>query len=136
MTQTQNHNRDFKALEAKYARKHRVSEALSKVKVRYWFLLLLVVVTATLLPEQNQQPTNTIQQTSNDAATEDSNKESAIQTSSGIVSNNDSIEGIKSAKLNELPLIPDVLADSGTGLSFTPLLKKSPVLRPRRLSMT
>jgi murein DD-endopeptidase MepM/ murein hydrolase activator NlpD len=128
MTQTQNHNRDFKAIEAKYARRSRVSAALSEVKVRYWFLLLTVIVTATLLPEQNLQSINAKQQISNEAATEHSNTESLIPTSAGLASNNDFIEDIKSAKSNELPLIPDVLADTGTGISFTPLLKKSPEL--------
>ncbi len=128
MTQTQNHNRDFKALEAKHARKHRVSEALSKVRVRYWFLLLLVAVTAALLSEQDQQEINAKQQISNEAAAEHSNTESMSQASINLASNDDFIEGIKSSQSYQLPLIPDVLADTGTDLSFTPLLKKSPEL--------
>ena len=131
MPQTQNHNRDFKAIEAKHARRSRVSAALSKVKIRYWLLLSAIVVTANFFSGQIPPPAHAKQKTSKDLITVAAKTDSIIQARIRQSLDKGYTEGINASKANDdLPLAwqPDVLEDTGKGLSFTPLLKKSPEL--------
>jgi murein DD-endopeptidase MepM/ murein hydrolase activator NlpD len=130
MPHTKNHNRDFKAIEATYARRSRVSAAFSKVRVRYWLLLSAIVVSASLFSGQVPPPAHAKQQISKDLITVAAKTDNIILASARQKLDEPYAEGIHASKANDLPLTwqPDVLADTGKGVSFTPLLEKSPEL--------
>jgi len=130
MPHTKNHNRDFKAIEATYARRSRVSAAFSKVRVRYWLLLSAIVVSASFFSGQVPPPAHAKQQISKDLITVAAKTDNIILASARQKLDEPYAEGIQASKTNDLPLTwqPDVLADTGKGVSFTPLLEKSPEL--------
>ena len=126
MPHTQNHHRDFKDAEAKLAAKKRLFSSFPKVRARYWLLLLIIAVTTGFYSEHNQQTTTISQPLSKSSVSETSITENTILVSTNPGTNESLAEDIIASGSSSLLLIPDVLADTGTSLSFTPLLKKSP----------
>ena len=126
MPQTLNHNRDFKNTEGKLARRSRFFSSLSRVRVRYWLLFLITVVTTGFYSQQNQQTTKIAPLTSKDLKTDTVKIQSDNLASTNHAASEPLPDSINSPDIIKLLQVPDVLADSGTGLSFTPLLKKSP----------
>jgi murein DD-endopeptidase MepM/ murein hydrolase activator NlpD len=126
MQMPKNHNRDFKDNEAKLVRKSRLFSSLSRVRARYWLLLLIIVVTTGFYSELNQQTTTIAPLTPIEHKTETVQTESTILASANPGTGETLPDNFNVPNSNKIILVPDVLADTGTGLSFTPLLNKSP----------
>jgi len=133
MPHTLNHNRDFKSNDIAHSR-NPLSNLLTKVRMRYWLLPLAATAMLTLVfsadPEiqkLDNQVTDTalIDATLPDNAAQDTNKKSNDLIAAA--DKHDIIER-QPPESNSIPMLPDVLAHSGSGVSFAPLLKVTPEL--------
>ena len=107
MQQTRNHNRDFNEQENRRAR----------YKVWYWLLPLFAVATVMLFPHSKQHSENSVFQTTIQLGDKSLSHSTAISeqpvTKDQPVSDN-------------IATLPVVVTDASSGLSFKPLLEKSP----------
>jgi len=119
MSQTQNHNRDVKEPESKRSGK----------KVWYWLLPLAIISTILLYPDRNQNSDSSgsvdqpvIQLTDESFADNDAISDKSLSTSADKQATKNQPEP------SHIPMLADALTSAASGVSFKPLLEKSPGL--------
>jgi len=117
MPQTQNHNRDFKEPEPRRSGK----------KVWYWFLLLAIVFATVMLYPDRKESKNSVYP-SVAQLTDESLTENTAASGENLAASPEEQATKNQAEPIHNPMLPAAPADTGSGLSFKPLLKESPDL--------
>jgi murein DD-endopeptidase MepM/ murein hydrolase activator NlpD len=130
MQQTQNHNRDFKE-PGDYHPSRSYLKIIAQLKLRYWLLPLLIFVAIMLFTDRGQAIQGSDYQIIQSQLTVDSLSASINQSEQSLPAFTDKPATVHQAETNDEPMLPDVLApdvlaNKGSGISFTPLLESSP----------
>ena len=129
MPNTYNHNRDFKDTEIDHSG-HAFFNVFANVRYRFWLLPLAIFATVALLPNSQQdEPTshnNTVITERFDTSLAGNEKPQDENVT--FVSDMPDTFKQQTPEINAAPILPEELAHTGSGISFAPLLKKSPEL--------
>ena len=136
MPQTLNHNRDFKDDGITHS-SNASSRKFSNIRHRYWILPVAIVAMITVLsgPSQNIDEAGKLATKVElaEISVSDLLPENGRQTEQELTALTD--EPVSSSQStpstpesNPIPMLPDVLAHTGTGISFEPLLERTPEL--------
>jgi murein DD-endopeptidase MepM/ murein hydrolase activator NlpD len=129
MQQTRNHNRDFKESAGNYPNRSYLS-VIKPVRLRYWLLMLFIFVAIMLFSDRGegiQNPDNQHDQIITSSISVDALPESINRSNQDL---RDSTEN-NTATVNQPGIQNDLmpaeqLVQKGAGVSFLPLLEKSP----------
>ena len=129
MPQSLNHNRDFKDDGMQHS-SDSSSRIFPNIRRRYWLLLLAIVTMVTVLLNGHQNTDNAVITDTKSELTDLSKAETSKQTEETLAMSVDEPDtgSQTSAEPNAIPMLPDVLAQTGMGVSFTPLLERTPEL--------
>ena len=126
MRQTKNHNRDFKE-PGNYHPNRSYLHIISQLRLRYWLLPLFIFVAIILFTDRGQAIQSSDYQIIQSQLAVGSLSASINQPEqSHPALTADKPAAAHQAETNDEPILPDVLTDTGSGVSFTPLLESSP----------
>ena len=101
---------------------------ITKVRYRYWLLPFLIVATVLLFSSRNQEAQSTADQAAQNQLTDNPQPVSTNQPDLSLTASVDKPAIAKQAETNDIFMLPDARAHAGSGISFAPLLEKSPDL--------
>ena len=130
MQQTQNHNRDFKE-PGDYHPIRSYLQIITQLRLGYWLLPLFIFVAIMLFTDPGQAIQSPDYQIIQSQHTVDSLSASISQSEQSLPAIVNTPVTVHQAEANDEPMLPDVLApdvlaNKGSGISFTPLLESSP----------